>query len=339
MRDLATGDFVDQYEITEVLARSGMATLFKALDRHSDRAVVLKVPHVQYECDVAFYERFRREEEIGHRLDHPNIVKVLSATEKSRTYLAMEYVEGRSLRAILRAGGPLRAEFALDVARQLGTALSYLHRHGVVHRDLKPENVLLVPPENTVKLLDFGIALLDSARRLTWAGLSGTLGTPDYMAPEQIRGRRGSARTDLYALGVILYEMLTGHLPHEAPSTAALLRAKLRRPPTPPKAYQKDLHPALQAIVLKALAREPQDRYGSAEEMLAHLVEPYASPASERPALESRRPPGCRWRRPLFRSLMVALLAAANASRAWRVHRHRAPHAAAMTPGRDAARP
>jgi serine/threonine-protein kinase len=294
MRDLVVGDSVDQYEVIDLLGRSGMASIFKAIDSESGRTVVLKVPHVQYESDVVFYERFQREEEIGQRLDHSNIVRVLTPREKSRMYLAMEYVEGQSLRAVLHSNGPLATERALDVARQLCAALSYLHQNGVVHRDVKPENVLLLPPDGAVKLLDFGIALLHSARRVTWAGLSGTLGTPDYMAPERIRGRRGDARTDVYAIGTILYEMLTGHLPYEAPNAVALLRAKTHRDPTPPREHVRVIHPSLEAIVVKALARDPRDRYATAEEMLADLRDPFAV-ASRSKAVQGARNSAAPW--------------------------------------------
>jgi len=278
MRDLTVGDRLDQYQIVDLLSRSGMASVFRAVDSESGETVALKVPHVQYESDVAFYERFRREEEIGLCLDHPNVVRVLRPLgEKSRMYLVMEYVEGQSLRALVRSQGRLPLEQALDVGRQLCEALSHLHRHGVVHRDLKPENVHLLASSGAVKLLDFGIALLDSARRLTWAGLSGTLGTPDYMAPEQVRGRRGDARTDVYALGTILYELLTGRLPYEAPSAAALLHAKVHRAPTPPSERSSGFPRSLEAVLLRAIARDPRDRYPSAEDLRAALADPAAA--------------------------------------------------------------
>ena len=282
MRDLAVGDSIDQYQVADLLGRSGMASLFKAVDRDSGEVVVLKVPHLQYESDVAFHERFRREEEIGLRLDHPNVVRVLRPREKTRMYLAMEYVEGESLRALLRSSGPLPVERALAIARQLCAALSHLHQRGVVHRDLKPENVL-VTPSGGVKLLDFGIALLDSARRLTWASLSGTLGTPDYMAPEQIRGRRGDSRTDVYGLGTVLYELLTGRLPYEAPNAAALLHAKTRRGPASLRQHRRDLSPAVEAVVLRAIARDPRDRYPGADEMGADLENPSSARARHPP--------------------------------------------------------
>ncbi len=230
MREVTAGDRVDQYQLTDVLARSGMASIFKATDTLSGETVALKVPHPQYESDVVFFERFRREEQIGQRVDHPAIARVLKPRDKSRMYMAMEYVDGRSLRAIMGESGPLPAERALAIAREVTDALAYLHARGIVHRDIKPENIL-VTPSGGIKMLDFGIALDESARRLTWAGLSNAIGTPDYMAPEQIGGRRGDARTDVYAVGTLLYEMLTGHLPFSSENPHALLRAKANEDP------------------------------------------------------------------------------------------------------------
>ena len=317
MRDLSVGEKLDRYQITDLLSRGGMGCVFKATDLESGGAVVLKVPHEHLESDIVFYERFLREEQIGRRLDHPGLVKVVGPAEKSRLYLAMEFVPGRSLRALLSSDRRLPVERALGIARQLCAALSYMHDHGVVHRDLKPENVLLAPPDGTVKLLDFGIALLESARRLTWAGLSGVLGTPDYMAPEQIHGRRGDARTDLYALGTILYEMVTGHLPYEAPETMALLHAKTHLAPTPAKEYLPGIDPGLDALLSRALARDRRERYASASEMLVDLENPSRATSraqSFKPAKTFHWP--WRWRRTIvLASLLVGTTAACVASR------------------------
>jgi serine/threonine protein kinase len=288
MRDLVVGDSLDQYELVELLARSGMASIFKAVDTATGGFVALKVPHIQFESDIAFSERFSREEEICRRLDHPNIVKVLTPRgEKSRVYIALEFVEGTSVRAMMQRGRPLPTDQALYIARQTCDALAYLHRQGVVHRDIKPENVLLTPG-GQLKILDFGIALLESARRLTWMGLSATLGTPDYMAPEQVRGRRGDARTDVYGLGTMLYEMLTGHLPYDAPDARAILRAKVRSAPKPPRHFAPDLDPVLEAIILRAIARSPRDRYQDPATMLYDLRNPsevQLQAPEEKPAL------------------------------------------------------
>lgn len=203
MREPVEGERLDQYQLDELLARSGMASIFRATDTVTGQPVALKIPHPQLERDAISFERFKREEQIGQRMDHPNVVKVLTPRAKSRTYMAMELVDGRSLRSIIQADAPLPAERALDIARQVTEALVYLHQHRVVHRDIKPENLLLTA-DGRVKILDFGIALDETKRRLTWSGVSTPLGTPDYMAPEQIVARHGDARTDVYAVGAIL---------------------------------------------------------------------------------------------------------------------------------------
>jgi serine/threonine-protein kinase len=273
MREVIVGDHLDQYDLTELLARSGMASIFKATDRESGQTVALKVPYLQFEADVVFHERFEREERIGQRLDHPNIIKVLTPKEKSRMYMAMEFAEGRSLRALMHEKRPLPVEKALDVASQLCDALVYLHGQGIVHRDLKPENILVLP-DGRIKLLDFGIALDESARRLTWFGLSNTVGTPDYMAPEQVGGRRGDARTDIYAVGTMLYEMLTGELPYSGANVHSLMRAKQNDDPRSPRQIVSAISPEIEEIIMHAIERSPRYRYESAKDMLEELRDP-----------------------------------------------------------------
>ena len=303
MDDLSAGDTLDQYRVAEVIARGGMATIYRADD--DGRAVVLKVPHVQFESDVVFYERFRREEAIGQRLDHPAIVKVYTPRDKSRMYMAMELVEGRSLRSLMTA--PLPREYALELAGELCAALAYMHENGVVHRDLKPENII-VGEAGRPKIIDFGLALAKAARRVTWTRLSETFGTPDYIAPERLGGRRGDARSDVYALGVMLYEMLTGKLPYEAEHPQAILRAKTSEPPRPPSYHVPDFDLALERIILRAIAREPRDRYPSARAMLEDLRDPAAA-ATPAPA---RHPP-----RRFLVPLILALVLAGLSSLIW----------------------
>ena len=273
MREIIAGEPLDQYDLTELLARSGMASIFKAKDRRTGSTVAVKVPHMQYESDVAFFERFRREEQIGQKLAHPNIVRVLAPEEKSRLYLVMEFAEGKSLRAVLKERGRFTTEQALDVAKQIASALVYMHGIGIVHRDLKPDNVLL-GGDGKIKLLDFGIAMDSEARRLTWFGLSPPIGTPDYMAPEQVRGRRGDARTDVYALGTMLYEMVTGELPYTAANIHAMMRAKLNEDPRRPSEVLPSIDPKIEEIILHAVERSPRERYVSAKEMLEDLEDP-----------------------------------------------------------------
>jgi serine/threonine-protein kinase len=306
MRDPVVGETLDQYVLTDLLARSGMATILRARDTFSGADVALKVPHAQLEADIVFSQRFEREEQIGQKLDHPHIVRVLKPREKSRMYMAMEFVEGKSLRALMR-GEPLPRAQALQIAQQVGDALVYLESQGVVHRDLKPENVLLTA-DGQVKIIDFGIALAEASRRLTWGALSNAIGTPDYMAPEQIRGRRGDARTDVYALGMLLFEMLTGKLPFDSPNARALLRAKAAEEPRPPSWYVKDFDPGLEAIILKAIERDPRNRYESAADLLRDLQDPAAVPARDPSLLERRRGAGARGRRRALAAAAVVVL-------------------------------
>jgi serine/threonine-protein kinase len=311
MRDVTSGERLDQYQLEDLLARSGMASIFKARDTESGQTVALKIPHTQFESDVVFFQRFQREEAIGQKLEHPNIVRVLKPREKSRMYMVMEYVTGRSLRAIMDAERAMPPDRALPIAIQVCDAVAYLHERGVVHRDLKPENVLITP-DGQVKILDFGIAFDLSARRLTWFGLSNPMGTPDYMAPEQSSGKRGDARTDVYALGMLLYEMLTGNLPYVSQNPRALLRMKANEDPKPPSAYLPSIDPNLETIILRAIARAPRDRYPTAAALVADLRNPAAvqAPNSEgSPA--RRRAGGALWARRFRVPAVVVLVIAA----------------------------
>jgi serine/threonine-protein kinase len=288
MREAAVGDKIDEYELKELLARSGMASIFKAVDTTTGRTVAFKIPHPHLESDVVFFERFRREEKVGQRLDHPSIVKVFAPKEKNHTYMAMEFVEGRSLRATMQEQRQLPLDRALEIARAVTEALVYMHAQGIVHRDIKPENILLVG-EHGIKILDFGIALDESARRLTWAGLSTTLGTPDYMAPEQVGGRRGDARTDVYSVGMLLFEMLTGNLPFAGTNPHALMRAKTNDEPKTPSYFLPAIDPALEAVIMRALARDPRERFETAAELLEALRDPAAAAARDPEATRARK--------------------------------------------------
>src|SRR5271169_1406461 len=269
MREVSVGENLDQYKLTEVIARSGMASIFKAVDQISGQTVAIKVPYMQFESDVVFYGRFQREEEVGRRLDHPGIVKVLAPRKKSRMYIAMEYIEGESLRAMMREPG-LPLQKALDLARQLAETLVYMHGEGVVHRDMKPENVL-VTAEGRTKVMDFGIALDESARRLTWSGLSSTVGTPDYMAPEQVSGKRGDVRTDIYSLGAILYEMVVGVPPFEGDNPFVVMNARVTGDPEAPRKRNPKVSPQVEEIILHAMERDPKERYQLATAMKEEL--------------------------------------------------------------------
>ena len=268
----------DKYDILESLGQGGMNDAYKARDRASGRLVVLKIPFTSLIGDPATYSRYQRELEIGKRLHHPNIQELLDEGRLDggvAPYLVLEYVDGTLLREYLREHAPLPVDEAVNITVQLADALQYCHQHGVVHRDLKPENIL-IEPDGTVKLVDFGIALLQGARRLTFRRLTSGFGTPDYMAPEQVQGDRGDARTDVYAVGVMLYEMLTGDVPYRGDSPLAVMSQRVTTDAPLLSSKRSDLLPQLEAVVWRALRREPAERYASMTDLrhdLTHIDE------------------------------------------------------------------
>jgi len=270
-KEVNVGTLLDgRFEITDLIAKSGMASLFKANDRRTSQAVALKVPHLQIESDPAGFERFRREEEIGLKLNHPYILKILPVENKSRPYIAMEYLEGQTLSELLSRVRPLPEPDAARIASRVCEALDYLHKNQVVHRDLKPQNVMLCN-DGSIRIMDFGIAKSLSSRRLTFVGFTPTMGTPDYMAPEQVKGSRGDHRTDIYSLGAILYEMATGEVPFGGDSPYVIMNSRVTGDPVAPRKINPKLTPVLEEIILHAMEREPKRRYQSAAEMKREL--------------------------------------------------------------------
>jgi serine/threonine protein kinase len=266
------GQLLDgRFSITEVLSRSGMGTIFKAEDKqNANRAVALKVPHLEYESDPNFYSRFQREERIGLELNHPFILKFIPVENKSRPYIVTEYLKGCTLEHLLKAMKPLPEKDALKLAGLICEALQHMHDHGVIHRDLKPQNVMICC-DGTIRIMDFGIARDEVSRRITHIGNSSSMGTPDYMAPEQVKGKRADYRTDIYNLGALLYEMLTGQLPFQDENPWAALNARVTGDPIAPRKINPELSAQAEEIVLRALQREPADRYASAAAMKAEL--------------------------------------------------------------------
>ncbi len=272
--DVEVGQLLDgRFEIIESIHRSGMSTVFKAIDRQTGETVAVKVPLMNLEADPAFYSRFEREEKIGRRLDHPGILKIIPVEQKSRPYIVMEFVNGQTLDRLMQRVGILPISDTLKIASRLCDALQYMHEHGVIHRDLKPSNIMLCD-DGTLRIMDFGIAKTEAMRRITFGGFSPTMGTPDYMAPEQIKGKRGDQRTDIYSLGAILYEMLTGQVPFQGPNVYAVMNSRLVGDPPAPRSLNPEIAPQVEEIVLHAMERDPFKRYHSAAEMKAELDAP-----------------------------------------------------------------
>lgn len=265
----APGAQIDHYKIIRMLGHGGMNRVYLAHDTLNQQEVVLKFPNDDLIGDVAVFERYRREAEIGTRVKHPYVQHLLNMDEKrSDEYLVMEYIKGRNLRAVIEddAPNPLPVSEAIRITLQITDALKYCHDQGVYHRDIKPENIM-VQENGDIKIIDFGVALLEGARRVTWRGLSGTVGTPDYMSPEQLKGERGAAGSDIYAVGIILYEMLCGKTPFDGENVFAVMNQHVSQDPPSILDFNPQLSPELATVVMKAIRRDPHKRYQHIEDL------------------------------------------------------------------------
>src|SRR5712692_6706596 len=274
-----------RYRILGKIGEGGMGEVYKALHTGFDELRAIKVISLDLVRDETFVKRFKHEAFITRKLQHPNAVRVddIDEAEDGRPFMVMEYIEGHSLQKLIDEGGPLPAMRVCAITKQVLAALDAAHHLGMVHRDIKPDNIVLIdlPEGERAKVLDFGIAKLKEARLGETAGmtLTGTglvIGTPQYMSPEQAMGKRGDqldGRSDLYSLGIVMYQMLTGELPFKADTTMEMLLAHMQRPPTPIKALRPDLQipDSIAALVMKTLEKNPDLRPASAKALIEEL--------------------------------------------------------------------
>src|SRR4051812_43720260 len=269
MTEVSEDTVVDgRYRILNRIGSGGMADVYSAEDTHLGRQIALKVLHRRFAQDTEFVERFRREAKSAASLSHPNVVGIFDRGEHEGTYyIAMECLTGRTLKDVIVQEAPLSQEHAIDLGQQVLQAAGFAHRRGVIHRDFKPHNVI-VDEYGHAKVTDFGIARA-GASEMTETG--SIMGTAQYLSPEQAQGHAVTAASDLYSIGVMLYEMLAGRLPFDGDSAVSIALKHLSEPPAPLSQWRPDVHPALEAVVMAALAKDPSHRWQSAEDLAAGL--------------------------------------------------------------------
>ncbi|HWH13653.1 MAG TPA: protein kinase, partial [Miltoncostaeaceae bacterium] len=270
MDGVRPGDVIGgRYRIEDVLGTGGMARVYRAQDQELGRPVAVKVLADRYAADPTFVERFRREASAAAQLNHPNIVQVFDRGEAGETYyIVMEYLPGPDLKTIIRRRGTISADETVEAGLQILSALAAAHRRDVIHRDVKPQNVIMAD-DGTLKVTDFGIARAGADSEMTEAG--SVIGTAQYLSPEQARGGEVTPSSDCYAVGIVLYEMLTGRVPFDAERPVAVAMKQINEPPVPPSVYEPSVPAELEGVVLKALAKRPSERYRTADEFSAAL--------------------------------------------------------------------
>jgi serine/threonine-protein kinase len=306
-RDAKPGDVLDgRFRLVEELGRGGMSTIYKAHDLADDcRAVAVKLPLPVFASGLGAWSLFQQEEAIGQCLDHPYVLRFLPLPpDKRRAYVVTEYVPGRTLADHLAQWGALPEAEALIIARRVCEALAHVHARGFVHYDLKPANVMLCP-DDSIRLIDFGLAHAAVTTRLTLVGAPPAIGSAGYVAPEQIRRKRGRTSVDVYGVGALLYEMLTGRPPFRDDDPFSVGSERLVGDPPAPRALQPSISPAAEEIVLRALRRDPGERYTSIAALKHDLDHPGLILVS---GLHARLRPATSWRRRWHRVRYVALV-------------------------------
>jgi eukaryotic-like serine/threonine-protein kinase len=292
MSQLQPGEAFEHFRVEAFVMRTSMTSIYRATDLDTGRLVAIKIPHPELECDPMFFSRFQREMAIGNKLRHPGVVETRDSSDLQQLCIVMEWVDGKFLREILAKEEKLSVDRAARLAIGVCEALEYIHSQGVVHRDLKPENIM-VGENDRIKLIDFGLASSEGMRRLTFSKLSNAMGTPDYISPEQIQRTRADGRSDVYALGVILFEMLTGQTPFNGPNPFAVMNDRLVNDPPAARDLNPEISAQFQEILYRAMERDPRDRFPSARafaEALAHPESVEVVDRSRRLARKERVP-------------------------------------------------
>jgi len=285
---LQPGERFEYFRIEAFVIRTCMTTIYRATDLRTGQLVAIKIPHPELECDPAFYSRFQREIAIGKKLKHPGVVQTVDGGDMDQLCIVMEWIDGRFLREILAREGKLPVGRATRIAIGVCEALEYIHSVGIVHRDLKPENIM-VGEGDGIKLIDFGIAAGEGMRRLTFSKFSNAMGTPDYISPEQIKRKRSDGRSDVYALGVILHEMLTGQTPFNGPNPFAVMNDRLVNDPPSAREINPEISAQTQEILYRAMERDPENRFAGAKEFAAALAHPEFVEVIDRSARKERK--------------------------------------------------
>jgi serine/threonine-protein kinase len=313
----------DRYELEELVGTGGMSSVFRAHDRLLDRKVALKILHQQYSGDGEYVERFRREARSVAALSHPNIVTVIDRGEhEGRQFIVFEYVDGENLKRLIERRGPAPVATVLELGMQIARGLSFAHQQGLVHRDVKPQNVLL-NGDGQAKVTDFGIARsLDVQHGMTQTGT--VLGTSDYIAPEQAQGQRVDEHTDVYSLGVVIYELLTGEVPFPAENFVAVAMRHINEPPPPIRDKRPDVPPRVEAAVQRAMAKDPADRFQTmadfCRELDACLAELQSGATTVAPAAPGRSVRRRRTANPWPIILALLVVIAIGAAVAFAIH-------------------
>lgn len=298
-----------KYRIVRLLGKGGMGAVYEGENTRVRKRVAIKVLHAEVGKDPAIVERFEREAQAAGCIGSEHIVEVYDMGELAdgERFMVMEFLDGESLGSRIERVGHLQPEQLFPLAVQLLDGLGAAHAAGIIHRDLKPDNIM-IDADDRIKLIDFGIAREAGARRLTFARLTKSMGTPDYVSPEQVKGKRGDQRSDLYALGVMLYEMLTGKVPFSGANPFLIMNDRLLNNPVPPREVDPAISPQLQEIIYRALERDPKNRYASARDFAADLEHPETIGVTDRPEFRNWKDRRTPWRKNVLFYILLALI-------------------------------